>query len=231
MDEPESDIISNDGVPEENSAEFAKKKRGLGYWFTVFFILLIIIFLLLLFWPTKNEPLTQEPEPGIIKDGLVGAIRVYDAEYLIKNKSILLTIGRRKASRGVVFLKVDFKIRNISTEPRALQKNMINLVLSNTNEASIHDTLTEMYYDEKGKSSPWGEWVGSGKSVNASAIFIVYSLPNKYNFKLHSFDWTVQDYKEAPTDDLSAIIKDAIKSKKELNRATLRNKAQDSADQ
>lgn len=211
-----------------------KKRSGVWYWATLTILIGVAIFLLLVFWPTGEDdrPQSKEPvKPGIIGTKFEGSIGMKDAEYIIKGKSLLFKIDRRKARRGVAYLKVDLKVRNMSTEPRALQHSMIRLLMwTNGKEIPTHGTLTDLYYNDTGKPSPWGQWIDSSKSVDASAFFIIPLAPNKMALRLYSFDWTLNDHKEVAISGLKDMVNAAVKENKDVRKKLLKMKTEEAAE-
>lgn len=174
------------------------KKKGCGYWATVMIFLTIGLFLLLIFWPTDptKKPDVKSKE-GIIKGRLKGSIVVGNAEYIVTGYEFAFALGRRKAPAGVLFLVVNIKLRNISTEPKSIHESMTRLLLSSGGEENaVHGSLTDLYYKEKGRQSAWGDWLEPGKTKALSAVYITPIANNDQVLKLYSFDWTSNDYKE-----------------------------------
>lgn len=187
-------------MPDEKELAEASKKKGCGYWATVIMFLIVVLFLLLIFWPTNpiDKPDIKSQE-GILKDRLKGSIVVDDAEYVISGYEFRFALGRRKAPPDVVFIVVNLKVRNISTEPKSLHESMVRLLLnSGSMENDVHGALTDLYLQEKGKQTPWGEWIGSGKTKNVSAVYITSLANNDQVLRLYSFNWTSNDFKEIP---------------------------------
>jgi len=188
IDQNEEDYLVE--AEEFEVEEDSDEKRGC---FRTVALVIIILLLLLLFWPVKSdEKSIADSRSNDTNRETTGESVVGDARYtVLEAEPVFDEIGGRKQSNyKATVLSVRFKVENIATVSRTLDFSMVEVRDQFGNNFVPNPRITELWYEDKDKRSPWGEEVDGKGSKKATVFFYVYVSPaKKYSLLGRDFDW------------------------------------------
>jgi len=203
VDQNEEDYLVE--AEEFETEEDNDEKRGC---FRTVALVIIILLLLLLFWPVKSDEKSiadsrSNDNKETTGDGVVG-----DARYtVLEADPVFSKIGGRVYSNyKATLLGVRFRVENIASMSRTLDFSMVEVKDQFGNKFVPYPLVTELWYEDKDKRSPWGEEVEGQGSKEAMAFFFVYVSPEKkYSLLGRDFDWRDDEFTAIEIGKINAL--------------------------
>ena len=205
IDQNEEDYLVE--AEEFEVEEDSDEKRGC---FRTVALVIIILLLLLLFWPVKTDEKSVADSRSNDARETTGEGVVGDARYtVLEAEPAFEEIGGRKQSNyKATALRVRFKVENIATVSRTLDFSMVEVRDQFGNNFVPNPRITELWYEDQDKRSPWGEEVDGNGSKKATAFFYVYVSPaKKYSLLGRDFDWRDNEFVAMEMGTIDAIPK------------------------